>query len=416
MFDKSFFQVSRMHAWLFVIALLVPTMGSLHAAGFYLTQIGTPLSIGTVGVVNSVNSWGADSAWAQPAGMVNLQEDTVNAAGLSVLGGKMEFDSSIAQAGGSDGGNASEAAIIPSFFTVRRLSERTSVGLAVTAPLGGAMDYGDSFVGRYSATKVALQGLGISPSIGYKVNDQLSIGAGVSLVYSMFEQELAINLPGPAPDGRVKMDDMDDWGYQPFFGLTYDFSDRLKLGVTYRAEMEVDLEGDLKISGLPVAIPKSNLNIEWDNPQWLEAAFNYDLGNNYYVGANLGWQEWSAFSENSITVSPGVKVLDRDWDDTWRTGVAFGHYTGDSGWSFGAAYDSSPVSDSKRTIDLPMDETWQVGAAYFINKDDYDVSLSAAYLYLGDGKVDQTAQGVRFKGEFDRNFLLNLGATVRFRF
>jgi long-chain fatty acid transport protein len=387
------------------------------AAGFYLTQVGTPMSIGTVGVVNSVNSWGADTAWAQPAGMVDLKEDMVHATGVSLMAGKMEFDSSIAAAGGSDGGNASDPAIIPSHFIVKRLSDRTSMGLAVTAPIGGAMDYGDNFVGRYAATEVALQGLGISPSIGYKVNDQLSIGAGVSIIYSMFEQELAINR-GPSSDGKVKMEDLDDWGYQPFFGLTYKFSEQLQLGVTYRAETETELEGDLKITGLP--LPKGSVDIEWDNPQWLEAAISYDMGNNYFIGANLGWQEWSAFSENALTVATGpvdtVTVLERDWDDTWRTGVAFGHFGGDSGWSFGVSYDSSPVSDSKRTIDLPMDEVWQAGTSYYIKKEKYDLALSAALMYLGDGKVDQTAQGVRFKGEFDRNLLLNLGATFRYQF
>ena len=77
---------------------------------------------------------------------------------------------------------------------------------------------------------------------------------------------------------------------------------------------------------------------------------------------------------------------------------------------------SSPVSDSKRTIDLPMDEVWQVGTSYFKTGKKYDLALSAALMYLGDGKVDQTAQGVRFKGDFDRNFLLNLGASFRYQF
>jgi hypothetical protein len=31
-------------------------------------------------------------------------------------------------------------------------------------------------------------------------------------------------------------------------------------------------------------------------------------------------------------------------------------------------------------------------------------------------KVDQTAQKVRFKGDFDRNFLVNLGASFRYQF
>ena len=212
------------------------------------------------------------------------------------------------------------------------------------------------------------------------------------------------------------MDDLDDWGYQPCFCLTSDFSDKLNIGMVYRAEMEVDLSGDLKITGLPLAVPTSSIDIDWDNPQWLEASFNYDLGDNYFIGANLGWQEWSAFSKNSVTVSNNVAVLDRDWDDTWRTGVALGHYSGDTGLSFGVSYDSSPVSDRNRTIDLPMDEVWQFGTSYFKNKENYDLALSASLMYLGDGKVDQTAQGVRFKGEFDKNLILSLGASIRYRF
>ena len=101
--------------------------GQSMAAAFYLTQVGTPMSIGTVGVANTVNNYGADTAWAQPAGMVDLKEDTVNVAGLTLLYPEMQFDSSIAGAGGGDGGNAGTPAIIPSHFTVKKLSDRTSV-------------------------------------------------------------------------------------------------------------------------------------------------------------------------------------------------------------------------------------------------------------------------------------------------
>jgi long-chain fatty acid transport protein len=346
--------------------------------------------------------------------MVALKEDTVGVTGLTVLYPEMKFDSSVADAGGSDGGNAGEAAIIPSQFMVKRLSNRTSVGLAITAPLGGAMDYGDGFVGRYGAQMVALQGLGISPSIGYKVNDQLAIGAGVTITYTLFDEDVAINLPGSAPDGKVKMEDLDDWGYQPFLGLTYHFSERVMLGVVYRAEMDVDLEGDLKFRGVP--FPGGDVKLKWDNPQWLEAALRFDLANNYYIATNLGWQDWSQFSENALTVTPGVTVMDRDWKDTWRTGIAFGHLAGTRGWSFGLSYDSSPVTDKNRTIDLPMDEQIQAGASYFMEGKKLSYALGASVMYAGDGKVDQTAQNVRFKGEFDTNLIFSLGGTVRYTF
>ena len=385
------------------------------AAGFYLTQIGTPMSIGTVGVTNAANTWGADAAWSQPAGMVNLEEDNVGVTGLTLLAPKMEFDSSVAEAGGDDGHNAGEIAVIPSQFLVAKVTDRTSVGLAITVPLGGAMDFGNDFVGRYGAEKVALEGVAISPSVGYKVNDQLAVGAGVSLIYTLFEQDVAINLPGPAPDGKARLEDADDWGYQPFLGLTYAFSDDLTLGVVYRAEMDVNLDGNVKFDGVP--LPNDDVKVDWVNPQWLEAALTFRLEQNYFMAFNLGWQDWSEFSENELTLSQGVVVLDRDWKDTWRTGIAFGHFDGSEGWSFGLIYDSSPVSDNDRTIDLPMDETWQLGASYFVDEDE---SLSYAFatslMYLGDGKVDQTSQGVRFKGDFETNLILTLGATIRYNF
>jgi len=383
------------------------------AAGFYLTNIGTPMSIGTVGVTNTVNNWGADAAWAQPAGMVDLEEDTVGVTGVTMLYPSMKFDSSVAEAGGSDGGNAGEIAIIPSQFVVKKMSDQTSVGLAITAPLGGAMDYGSDFVGRYAAYKVSLQGIGISPSVGYRVNEQLAVGGGVSFVYTQFEETVAINTPGP-DDGRVKLDDLDDWGYQPFVGLTYAFSDRTMLGVVYRAEMDVDLRGDSDFSGVPIEDGRSKVG--WDNPQWLEASLRFELDDHYFVAANLGWQDWSEFSENKLQVSSNVAVLDRNFDDTWRTGIAFGRFDGTRGWTTGMSYDSSPVSSKDRTVDLPFDEQAQVGASYFVKDETLSYAFGASVMYAGKGNVDQTAQGVRFKGDFDTNLVYALGGTIRYTF
>ena len=72
---------------------------------------------------------------------------------------------------GSDGGNAGDIAGIPSFFYVKNLSERSRFGFSVTGPIGGGVDYGDDFVGRYQTISAVLVGLALSPAYGYKVND-----------------------------------------------------------------------------------------------------------------------------------------------------------------------------------------------------------------------------------------------------
>ena len=43
-------------------------------------------------------------------------------------------------------------------------------------------------------------------------------------------------------------------------------------------------------------------------------------------------------------------------------------------------------------------------------------AISASALWIGDGKVDQTSQGARFKGEFDSNWMFIIGANLQYRF
>ena len=407
-----------------VLSLVRP----VNAAGFYISEIGTPGSLGTAGVANPVNRVSADSSWTNPAGMTGLQRDEV-LAGFQLLAPKIEFDPSIAEGGGKDGGNAGNIAAIPSFFMVKKLSDRFRVGFSVVAPQGGAMNYGDDFVGRYAAQRVELSAIGGSPSIAYQVNDHLSLGAGVSIVYTRFEQSVAINqsalVPGPIPlnDGKVRFDNMDDLGYQPFLGLMYEFTDRLHLGITYRAEMDVDLEGDLNFRNMTIPRPKANeIEIDWDNPQTIKAGLSYEFSQGKRLIFSAGWEDWSVFSENQLAITGGAAdptgVLERNFRDTWNAGVAFASVRKKGGsYSVGFSYDSSPVRDKDRTIDLPFDETYKLSAAIGWHLDrELSFALGGTLIYFGDGKVDQTAQGVRFKGEFDKNVAMFLGGTLRYLF
>ena len=49
----------------------------VHAAGFYISEVGTPGSLGTGGAANTTNTVGADSSWTNPAGMTGVKSDTI---------------------------------------------------------------------------------------------------------------------------------------------------------------------------------------------------------------------------------------------------------------------------------------------------------------------------------------------------
>lgn len=402
--------------------LLLTASQAAVAAAFYISEVGTPGSLGTAGVGNPTNVSGADSAWTNPAGMTGVGERTLSG-GLTLAIPRIEFSPDIATKGGGDGGNAGAVAPIPGTFYVHPLSDRTRVGFSLTAPMGGEIDYGDNFVGRYSVTKVQLMGVGATGSVGHKLTETLSIGGSVGLVYTKFDQDIAIN-QGPLPDAKVSFDDLDDWGVKGTLGLTWQMTDRVLFGAVYRTEFDANLKGDVKLSGLAVPFtPSGTINIDWTNPQWLDLGLRVQAAEDLDLLVAGGWQEWSAFSDNELGVTFPVGVgtagvIDRDWDDTWYLGVGMQKNFGQTRQlSLGVKYESSPVSDANRTFDLPFDETWTISASYgWTGGGHLSYALGASLLYGGDAPIDNTSQFVRVKGDYDSNWVLFAGGSVRYRF
>lgn len=391
------------------------------AGGLYLSQVNSPTSLGTAGVHNVVNRVSADAAYTNPAGMTGIDRDTIMP-GFQILIPDVKFEASIAEAGG-DTDNAGEVALIPGFNAVKILSDKWRFGFAITAPLGGGVDYGDNFVGRYGATRSVLAGLGITPSLGYKINNDVSVGFGVTAIYTNMDLDIATNRPGPLPDGFVRIDKIDDWSPQGFVGLTWQVTDKAMLGVVYRTKSEIELEGDLKFEGVPLinAITgnPNSVEVDFDVPQVISIGLAYDIADKLRLIVDADWEEWSEFSDNYITIQSGAitTAVNRNWDDTWHVGIAALYKMTDSFITAGLAYDSSAVEDEHRTFDVPVDEQFKFGMSYIRKSSEtraYAIGLS--YVWLGDGKIDQVTQGVRVKGEFDTNYLVSIGGNARFLF
>ena len=399
-------------------------LSAAQGAGFYIQEVGTPRSLGTAGVANATST-GADAAWSNPAGMAFIEQDQM-LAGVQLVVPKVEFDPGVATAGGDDGGNAGIPTAVPGFFYVHKHSDRLRLGLSLAGTMGGGFDYGNGFAGRYSTIQAQLGAVGLSPSLAYRVSEHISVGAGVSILYTLFDQQIAIN-PALVPtvngsDGRLKIEDADDVGYQPYFSVNYQINDALLLSAVYRAEMDVELSGDVRVNNVALPIGADKVDIDWKNPQWLEAGVRYRYTDRDTLFFNAGWQDWSVFSENRLAFSGGVPnpvaQLDRNFKHTWHAGVAYAHQTANAGiYSIGFSYDSSPVDDEDRTFDLPMEELFKLSGSYsWETNKNLAYSLGATLYLVGDAPIDQTSQGVRVKGEFDTNAILFLGATIRYGF
>jgi long-chain fatty acid transport protein len=407
--------------------------GPAWAGGLYLSEIASPASVGTAGVANVVNNEGPDSSFTNPAGMTGLDVDTF-LAGTQVLIPSIKFDSSIATAGGKDGGNAGNTAVIPAAYLVKVLSPDTRFGLSVVAPLGGGVDYGNDFVGRYQATKSALQGISITPALAWQITDRLSLGGGFSLLYSTMDMDLALNQGAFDPslsDAKLKLDGIDDWSYFATIGLQYQVTDRLLFGAVYRSKSEVELEGDIRFSNLQIPILNritANINdieMDFDLPQSVTVGLLFQATDHLRLLVNADWEDWSQFSDFGLSLDSGPtggainRSADLKWKDTWHVGAAAVYEPNRNIFTFGVGYDSSPVDDEDRVAFLPADEQLHISAAWGLLNDEigsFSYSLGTSFIWLGDGKMDQTAQGERFKGEFDQNYLLFAAASLVYKF
>ncbi len=161
--------------------------------------------------------------------------------GLQVTGGIMgilgtstfDSDSGTTIAGG-DGRNSLDNAVVPGgLFGVYQLNEEWAVGASFTAPFVGSLDYGDTWAGRYFIRRFDLTSYRIAPSVAYQVNDVLSLGATVGVIYSEVELKLAVPTPPPGADGQVKIKDADDWEVSWGLSAMLDLREGPRLGLVY---------------------------------------------------------------------------------------------------------------------------------------------------------------------------------------
>ncbi|MFQ3270406.1 MAG: long-chain fatty acid transport protein [Lentimonas sp.] len=374
-----------------LIALATLATSSLNAGGLYLYELST------------TETSMAGAGWAARA-----QDPTTvvtNPAGMSKLGGtQIQFTAqplAIDTSFSSDSGGGSNLdSILPggSFFVTHQLNEEWTVGFSMAGFFGLGLDYDNDWEGRYFLDEITLQSVGFQPTISYKVNDQLSVGAGVALIYTIFEQKMSVNNSldsSPVGDGELKLDDTAT-SVQVNLGILYELDEDTRFGLQYLSESDVDLETKPKVKGAGLVsgalrnIQKVDLGMTL--PQSLMFSAFHQLDDKWAVMGNIGWQEWSQFGKVDVDgarASSSTSITaDRSYKDTWNFALGT-QYQINEQWRLntGIAYDTEMVDEKDVTPDLPSGDSWRygIGATY-----DYSetVQISAGYEIVWYGDVD----------------------------
>ena len=126
----------------------------------------------------------ASTIFYNPAGMARLRGNQA-AGGATFIAPESHFINSGSTTPfgtaliGPNGGDAGQDAIVPHGYLMWDVNSDLKLGIGITSPYGLVTGYDDNWVGRYNAITSKLMTLNVQPTISYKVNDQIAVGAGI---------------------------------------------------------------------------------------------------------------------------------------------------------------------------------------------------------------------------------------------
>lgn len=447
-------QVRRTAVSLAVAGIFAGGISQVQASGFALIEQSAS-GLGNAFSGAAAAAQDASTIYYNPAGMSFLPGRIQVSAGLGLINISTKFSDSGSQPSGAalqganpaatrplggNGGNAGGLAAVPNLYVAGDIAPNWKVGLGVSVPFGLKTDYDSDWIGRFQAIKSELSTLNVNPSVSWKLNDTVSLGAGFS--YQQIDAELtsAVNyvaaafaagggaaaaaVPAANAEGTVKITGSDSaWGWN--VGGMIQAAPDTRVGVSYRSAIRYIVTGDATFSNAPALLGSLNtpvsLNIEM--PDSGSVALQQKLGSTWSVLADVTWTHWSRIQDLTIERSNG-SVLSRtpeNFRNTWRYGVGATYRYSDA-WSLktGVAYDQTPVNDADRTPRLPdQNRAWlSFGGQYRVSKNG-TLDIGYAHLFVKDTTINQNAGNTTAFGLISGSYKTSidiLGAQFAYRF
>lgn len=384
------------HKFSWIALCILSVAGAAYANGFRNPPEGARALGRAGGKVAQIDD--ASAVAINPANLTDLQKPGYLVS-LTLVDTKTEFDS--ASAGSADTDDPFK--FLPNIFATMPVGkDGCSVGIGISTPFGQSTKWEDNSPFPYSVPYfVELRLINLNPTIATKINDKLSIGAGVDIYLSdlTFKQRIPWSsiVSAPVPDGRAKLSG-EGAGIGGNVGITYEIAKGHRVALTYRSPVKVDYEGDFKASEVPgpgIVEPKSDFDTDITFPTTVALGYGMQVTSNLQVGVDVEWIEFSKFDDlpmdlganNSAGLFP--PSIPEQWDDVWTFGLGADlkvaeHCSVRAGW----VYLESPIPEKTFSPTLPDADrhVFSIGSGY--EKDGFSIDLAYA-ISIYDRTIDE---------------------------
>ncbi|WP_278182522.1 outer membrane protein transport protein [Vibrio misgurnus] len=287
--------------------------------------------------------------------------------------------------------DAGGTSIAPNIHLIVPIDDQFAVGFNAYTNFGTKTEFADDYVASEYGGLTDVMSVNFGVAGSYRVNQQLSLGAGLDLIYG---QGTMKRIGGASFGGKtlLNVDKADGWALGFNLGAVYELDSNNRFGAAYHYSPKFKAKDD---AGQQITLPLPDI-FEFSGYHKIEDtkfAVHYSI---QYIG-------WSSFDkidfENlSPTKSPIAAGLAKDgiyskpyeWQDGWHYSIG-GTYYLNRDWTLraGYMYDTS-AQDKLTSISVPdSDRQWlSAGFTYHIDQQS-NIDFGFTYLMGDDVKVSE---------------------------
>lgn len=272
------------------------------AAGFQLTE----QSVAGMGRAHAGAGIVGDDVSAihfNPAGMTLLHGLQTTVAGTYV-----SLDIDYKGLNGARENGRDKPASIPAAFLSYQVNDSLWLGLAITSPYGMRIRYGSDWSENQRGISGSVTTVDINPNIAWKVNDYISIGGGVSALWT--HSKIKSGLPAkqtqalPEALGGGSLDiplggqfeyKGSDWMFTYNLGLMVSPTEDLRFGVSYRSSAHVTARGDYYIRGNAVMNGEGDGKGRLQTPETVYISATWKPIQKLRLSGLARWANWKKF-------------------------------------------------------------------------------------------------------------------------
>ena len=365
--------------------------GQAHAAGFQVSEHSAS-GLGRAFAGEAAIGDNAAALARNPAIMA-----TFDKAQLSVVGSYVAADVNITGATAADTANdIAPAQVVPAAYYIQPLNDKFAVGLAMNTNYGTGTEFAEDYANNTAAGITHIITMAVNPNVSYRINDQFSIGAGASFIYST--AELKRNL-GQIPAAEMEGD---GYGFGWNVGALYELNANNHFGISYKSTVDLGLEGEFK--GLSSKFKSVDASLDTSLPSILEISGYHKLTEQFAMSYSWQYSTWSDFGDILATSDNAEDCTDsgvqgqcllkkEDYSNSSRYAIGGEYYLSDA-ITLRAGY-ALDEQAGKSTLSIPdTDRHWYTAGMTYRTSDALSFDVAVAKLNMKDVTFEEDVPAV----------------------